>query len=268
MKTLPVCAVKLALAAFLAGCFLTAAATGVRAGLGGDATTGNINPSDLLTEFDSPGAGTAAGEGTQALDVDQDGNVVGFFKDAQNVFHGFMRTAAGSFITIDEPDAGTVGDIPGTRTHAINNNGMITGDFSDANGFYHGFIRASDGTFTAFDAPDAGPSGYSGTQGTFTSDLNDNGQIAGRYSDVHGFFHAYLRQPDGAFVLAQRGGDLGDGGLAVTLAPDPGGKLVQATRGIAAAVIDQRFAVDLAHDQPLGFRLRHRGRRHANPLGG
>src|SRR5271154_2841177 len=70
------------------------------------------------------------------------------------------------------------------------------------------------------------------------------------------------RQPDGAFVLAQRGGDRGDGCLAVALAPDPRGKLVQATRGIAAAVIDQRFAVDLANDQPLGFRLRHRVRRH------
>ena len=61
------------------------------------------------------------------------------------------------------------------------------------------------------------------------------------------------RQPDGAFVLAQLGGDCGDGCLAVALAPDPRGKLVQATRGIAAAVIDQRFAVDLAHDQPLVF---------------
>jgi hypothetical protein len=35
------------------------------------------------------------------------------------------------------------------------------------------------------------------------------------------------RQPDGAFVLAQRGGDGGDGCLAVALAPDPRGKLKQ-----------------------------------------
>jgi hypothetical protein len=50
------------------------------------------------------------------------------------------------------------------------------------------------------------------------------------------------RQPDGAFVLAQLAGDLDDGCLAVALAPDPRGKLVQAARGRAAAVIDQRFA--------------------------
>jgi hypothetical protein len=47
------------------------------------------------------------------------------------------------------------------------------------------------------------------------------------------------RQPDGAFVLAQRIGDVGHGFIAVALAPDPSGKLVQATR--AAVVIDQRF---------------------------
>jgi hypothetical protein len=35
------------------------------------------------------------------------------------------------------------------------------------------------------------------------------------------------RQPDGAFVLAQRGGDPGDGCLAVALAPDPRGKLAR-----------------------------------------
>ena len=44
---------------------------------------------------------------------------------------------------------------------------------------------------------------------------------------------------------SSRGGDLRR--RSPSLTPDPGGKLVQATRGIAAAVIDQRFAVDLAH---------------------
>jgi hypothetical protein len=51
------------------------------------------------------------------------------------------------------------------------------------------------------------------------------------------FRQSIQRQPDGAFVLAQRSGDLGDGCLAVARAPDPRGKLVQATRGIAAKVI-------------------------------
>jgi hypothetical protein len=40
------------------------------------------------------------------------------------------------------------------------------------------------------------------------------------------FVKLMQRQPDGAFVLAQRGGDLGDGCLTVALAPDPRGKLV------------------------------------------
>lgn len=35
--------------------------------------------------------------------------------------------------------------------------------------------------------------------------------------------------------------------------PHPRGKLVQTGRCIAAAVIDQCFAIDLRHDQPLGF---------------
>jgi hypothetical protein len=35
------------------------------------------------------------------------------------------------------------------------------------------------------------------------------------------------RQPDGAFVLAQRGGDLSDRCLAVARAPDPRGRSIQ-----------------------------------------
>ena len=56
------------------------------------------------------------------------------------------------------------------------------------------------------------------------------------------------RQPDCAFVLAQRGTSRRPMS-AVALARSP--RFVQATRGIAAAVIDQRFIVDLAHDQPF-----------------
>jgi hypothetical protein len=60
------------------------------------------------------------------------------------------------------------------------------------------------------------------------------------------------RQPDDAFVPASAAA------FPATDAspPDPRGKLAQATRDIVAPVIDQRFAVDLAHDQPLGFRFR------------
>jgi hypothetical protein len=54
----------------------------------------------------------------------------------------------------------------------------------------------------------------------------------------------------------------GDGRLAVALPPNLCRERVQATRGVAGAVIDQRFAVDLGHDQALGFGLRHQVRRH------
>ena len=61
--------------------------------------------------------------------------------------------------------------------------------------------------------------------------------------------------------------DVGHGRRTVATAPDLRGKFVQAGRGMATHIVDQRFVVDLAHDQMCGLGFRHRIRRHGYPLG-
>jgi len=44
-----------------------------------------------ITTFDAPGAGTGAGQGTQAMTNNWEGAISGFYIDANNVYHGFLR---------------------------------------------------------------------------------------------------------------------------------------------------------------------------------
>jgi hypothetical protein len=44
-----------------------------------------------IVEFDAPGAGTAANQGTHVYSIAPNGAVTGFFLDADSVFHGFVR---------------------------------------------------------------------------------------------------------------------------------------------------------------------------------
>ena len=50
-----------------------------------------------LITFDAPGAGTSAGQGTETLvgAISPSGAVTGPYIDANNVFHGFLRTPGG-----------------------------------------------------------------------------------------------------------------------------------------------------------------------------
>jgi len=44
-----------------------------------------------ITTFTAPGAGTGAGQGTQAMTNNREGATSGFYIDANNVYHGFLR---------------------------------------------------------------------------------------------------------------------------------------------------------------------------------
>jgi probable HAF family extracellular repeat protein len=122
------------------------------------------------TILDFPGANL-----TEAIGVNDDGQVVGHYEDANGIFHGFFWDA-GQFLTIDVP-------FPEARLTApsgINNIGQIVGFYFDnnvtesfPNGQAHGFLY-DNGSFTSFDFPDA--------VATLPVDLNDNGQIVGIFA--------------------------------------------------------------------------------------
>ena len=95
------------------------------------------------------------------------GQIVGSYANADGTRHGFLRQPNGAYTTVDLPGA--------TQTFAvgINDLGMIVGDWEDANGQFHGFTRGANGSFSTVDFPGAVDTGVFG--------INDFGMMAGVY---------------------------------------------------------------------------------------
>ena len=87
---------------------------------------------------------------------------MGYYIDASNVYHGFLRDSDGKFTKIDVPGAGASAG-QGTLPIGANRIGTITGWYVDADGVYHGFLRESNGRISTFDVSDAGTSAGQGT---------------------------------------------------------------------------------------------------------
>jgi hypothetical protein len=150
-----------------------------------------------IISFDAPGADTNPGDfnGTYPSSINAFGVVAGSYQSADTVFHGFLRSRDGKFITFQAPGADTTaGSFNGTSPTSINDLGVITGSYNDANGFSHGFLRSPDGKFTTFDVPGVG--GF----GTTPRAFNIEGAVVGVYTDSNYSFHAFLRSPDGRFT--------------------------------------------------------------------
>jgi len=146
-----------------------------------------------IVTFDAQGAGTGAGQGTTAIDINSLGVIVGYYLDANNVAHSFLRSPNGGITTFEVRAAGT-GAYQGTFPESINLEGAVTGQYIDAGNVNHGFVRAADGSITTFDAPapDAGTGAY---QGTIPFSNNLAGQVTGYTIDDNGVFHAFVRTP-------------------------------------------------------------------------
>jgi hypothetical protein len=156
--------------------------------------------SGTITTFDAPGAGTSENnvyvQGTFANSINDDGVIVGYYVDASDGFHGFVRAADGTITTINAPGAGTgtsslTGYQLGTKALSINDDGVIVGYYIDANEAYHGFMVSASGAITSFNAPGAVEQEATGT---FPTSINGNGVIVGYYagtddgtSGTHGF---------------------------------------------------------------------------------
>ena len=168
----------------------------------GMAGAANAGDKPRIITFDAPGAGATAGsfEGTACYSdcsvlINNFGAITGTYEDANNVFHGFVRSPEGKFTTFDSPGADTTpGDFNGTFANGINDAGAITGFYSDASGGTHGFLRSPEGAFTTFDVTGSAPGA------TIANALNLEGAIVGFFADQNGVFRPYLRHPNGTFV--------------------------------------------------------------------
>jgi hypothetical protein len=168
----------------------------------GMASAASAGDKPRIITFDAPGAGTTAGsfEGTACYSdcsvlINNFGAITGTYEDANNVFHGFVRSPEGKFTTFDAPGADTTpGDFNGTFANGINDAGAITGIYSDASGGSHGFLRSPEGAFTTFDVTGS-------TAGSTTANaLNLEGSVVGFYADQNGVFRPFLRHPNGTFA--------------------------------------------------------------------
>ena len=132
--------------------------------------------------FDPPGSTF-----TQPYSINREGAITGYYDDAQNKSHGFLRARDGTITTFDPP--GSIDTIP----QSINRAGVIAGYYADAQYVNHGFLRAPDGTFTTFDPP--------GAANTDPTGINQAGYITGDYSYANGATaYGFLRAPDGTFI--------------------------------------------------------------------
>jgi hypothetical protein len=161
-----------------------------------------------IVTFDAPGA---SGDGTFPTGINQLGTIVGYYADANYVFHGFLRSPDGKFTTFDAPGAGTVAnDSNGTFPTGINEVGTVAGYYNDANLVSHCFLRSPDGKFTTFDAPgaDTNPADAAGSYITGTNAL---GATSGVSIDASYVYHGFLRSPQGAFTTFEAPGAGGYG---------------------------------------------------------
>ena len=100
-------------------------------------------PDGEFTTFDAPGAGTKRGSGfgTFPTSINDGGTIAGYYIDANDITHGFMRSPEGEFTTIDAPGANShAGSDEGTAVRRINAAGAIAGVYADGNSVNHGFL--------------------------------------------------------------------------------------------------------------------------------
>ena len=143
------------------------------------------------TLFDPPGSTS-----TYPAVINDTGTIAGYYYDASNVQHGFVRRVDGSFVSFDVP--GTIATLPlgqfwpGPAEFSMNAAGVIAGTYMDAQGVSHGFIRSGGGAITTFDFP--------GASATVVNGINAWGTIAGFYLGPLSISHGYVRSPLGVYT--------------------------------------------------------------------
>lgn len=210
-----------------------------------------------IVTFDAPKVGYPSSipyPGTAPSDINNQGDIVGYYTDANGGYHGFVRSERGKFTIIDDPSS--TSSPPATVAQAINDWGEVVGYWLDSSSNPHGFVRRVDGSMTTVDPrgdllsqcyhindlgevagdwtdaatqtshgmllyPDGklvtfdAPNGANDTFGGLGQALNLWGSFAGTYIDANGGAHGYVRYANGKFAEFKAPGG-GDSGFAGT----------------------------------------------------
>jgi hypothetical protein len=136
----------------------------------------------------------------------------GYFEDANNVLHGFIRDNMGKFTQIDYPNS------KDTQVRGISGAGDVVGSFTDQQGVLHGFIRTFGGTFGLVD-----PFGNSSSAFGVNAILH----IAGTFSDINDKEHGFLRDAKG-FTTLDFPGATTTSAFGLNLSDQVGGRFIDA----------------------------------------
>jgi len=110
-----------------------------------------------FTKFNAPHAGRGAGQGTFPWGIIQGQWIMGYYIDAESVYHGFLRAPDGTITEFDVPGQGTQPGQGTVEVFGMTPQKEIVGTYLDANNLYHGFLRTSHGEFISFDCPGQAP---------------------------------------------------------------------------------------------------------------
>ena len=133
--------------------------------------------------IDDPPGTSGNGLTYEAVDINNRGEIVGFYNDDRGVTTtGFLRSRKGRFTDVNVPGSVVTGPL------RINDRRQVVGIYADAGGAVHGFL-GDDGQFATIDVP--------GATATVVLGINNRGQTVGSYVDAGGAYHGFLRERDG-----------------------------------------------------------------------
>jgi probable HAF family extracellular repeat protein len=149
---------------------------------------------------------------TDAVGINNRGEIVGSFGDAQGRLHGYVLRN-GTFTTLDFPAQG----VNSTVAKGINDRGAVAGFYVINGDSIHGFVWDR-GEFTQVDAPNANI--------TYLHGINNRGQVVGHSrEDIHALAHGFL-WAEGRFTSLDIPGVLIVGQRAETMGLNDRGQVV------------------------------------------
>jgi YD repeat-containing protein len=130
---------------------------------------GYVFDGERYRTIDVPGATR-----TEAWDITNRGDVIGYYSNADGRLHGFRLDKSGKYTKFDDPAGDLEDDLTGGNDHGVTVGSLIR--YDAAMGEAHGYLRDARGRLTTIDVP--------GALTTLGWRINNRGQVVGIYSDV------------------------------------------------------------------------------------
>ena len=130
---------------------------------------GYVFDGERYQTIDVPGATR-----TEAWDITNSGDVIGYYSNADGRLHGFRLDKSGKYTKFDDPDRVLENDLTGGNDRGVTVGSLLR--YDPTMGEAHGYLRDARGRFTTIDVP--------GALTTLGWRINNRGQVVGIYSDV------------------------------------------------------------------------------------